>query len=161
MESSKSSSNLNFNFKSNDFDLADGGGNFFKSSFARTMAFENSHQSKSLDFMYFDQTTNISEESENEGDRGGGSVGGPGRVGGAKLSRCVSPSGRYPGAGSGSGFRKLRSRSSSSDAAKFWKRKQDSLKRELSLGKQDAHSHSDENLEEELLRLRKVFVLLI
>uniref|UniRef100_A0A8D8SMU7 Uncharacterized protein n=2 Tax=Cacopsylla melanoneura TaxID=428564 RepID=A0A8D8SMU7_9HEMI len=151
MESSKSSSNLNFNFKSNDFDLANGGGNFFKSSFARTMAFENSHQSKSLDFMYFDQTTNISEESEDESDRGGGGMGGTGRVG-VKLSRCVSPSGRYPSSG---GFRKLRSRSSSSDAAKFWKRKQESLKKELSCEKQDAHSHSEENLEEELLRLRK------
>lgn len=37
---------------------------YFKSSFARSM-FSNSNQSKSLDFVYFDNTT-IDEENENE-----------------------------------------------------------------------------------------------
>lgn len=52
-------------------------------------------------------------------------------------------------------MRKLRSRNS--DAAKYWKRKQESFKKELSLEKHNSSppSHSGESLEEELVRLRK------
>lgn len=57
MESNGSVSNFDLNCEVTN--------NYFKSSFARSMAFSNSNQSKSLDYVYFDRGT-INEESETD-----------------------------------------------------------------------------------------------
>uniref|UniRef100_T1HJI9 Uncharacterized protein n=1 Tax=Rhodnius prolixus TaxID=13249 RepID=T1HJI9_RHOPR len=47
------------------FDLSlESSNNYFKSSFARSMALTNTSQSKSLDYVYLDDGATISEESE-------------------------------------------------------------------------------------------------
>lgn len=57
MESNGSVSNFDFNCEVTN--------HYFKSSFARSMAFSNSNQSKSLDYVYFDRGT-INEECETD-----------------------------------------------------------------------------------------------
>lgn len=48
------------------FDLSkETSGNYFKSSFARSMAFSNTNQSKSLDYVYYERET-IEEELESD-----------------------------------------------------------------------------------------------
>ncbi|KAF6202155.1 hypothetical protein GE061_004553 [Apolygus lucorum] len=162
------------------FDLSsEGPNNYFKSSFARSMAFSNTSQSKSLDYVYLDEGKTISEELTT-GDAASG-VKSPGDA----SSLCVTSSGEpldsstprkaaprrsvpalptfepgFPREYSAS-VRLSRSRpNGTTDPIKFWKMKQEAASKQSesqpqSFSGEDSTLLQEESKDDEILRLRK------
>nr|XP_024219818.1 uncharacterized protein LOC106681459 isoform X3 [Halyomorpha halys] len=125
------------------FDLSsDGTPSYFKSSFARSMAFNTSSSSgsKSLDYVYMDDVSTIKEEAEQR----------------RSPPRSTRPRRSVPALPT---FDPNFPRPRGNDALKFWKMKQESVK----ASSQDNHHWlqngdsllQEESKEEEILRLRK------
>ncbi|XP_073973032.1 uncharacterized protein isoform X2 [Rhodnius prolixus] len=131
------------------FDLSlESSNNYFKSSFARSMALTNTSQSKSLDYVYLDDGATISEESE------------PDIMSRIQTSTPRKPRRSVPALPTYDpsfprdySFRRNRT----NDAIKFWKMKQESAMKqaENSWANKDHTLVTEESREEEILRLRK------
>ncbi|XP_075229624.1 uncharacterized protein LOC142329158 isoform X2 [Lycorma delicatula] len=143
MESNGSVSNFDFNCEVTN--------NYFKSSFARSMAFSNTNQSKSLDYVYFDRGT-INEECETDqkvvtDDSAVGVTGNKGYSPFSRRSFGATVNNQFYN----SDFGKInKGLNKTNDALKLWNMKKESLKREEVKG-----NNQTEDVGEELLRLRK------
>ncbi|XP_014252293.1 uncharacterized protein LOC106668248 isoform X2 [Cimex lectularius] len=134
------------------FDLSNEGPiNYFKSSFARSMAFTNTTaQSKSLDYVYSDEGSALREDTGEKPQRSD-------TLSTSRLPRRSVPSlpsqdPAFPRETSSS----VRLKARSNDALKFWKMKQESaLKKKSNSCVGGDEMLQEESKDEEILRLRK------
>ncbi|RZF46390.1 hypothetical protein LSTR_LSTR007923 [Laodelphax striatellus] len=138
--------------------------NYFKSSFARSMAFSNSNQSKSLDYVYFDRAT-INEECETDNQKltaDDSSVGIKAFSPLPPRSYQGSPTINNHQVFTSPDFGKINGRNGNktNDALKLWNMKKETLKREEESKENNQYHHQNNHQQiedncNELIRLRK------